>query len=92
MNRQWSVDRGLRITGLADENERVAVRLYGERYPTRRQPNYQTFARVYQNLVEHGSLTATTDDTPVNSKMDLVALIYIAAATICETPGIFEHV
>ncbi|GFV28720.1 hypothetical protein TNCV_3986701 [Trichonephila clavipes] len=31
-------------------------------------------------------------DTPVNSEMDLVTRIPIAAAMIRETPGIFEHV
>ncbi|GFV96926.1 hypothetical protein TNCV_4351391 [Trichonephila clavipes] len=32
------------------------------------------------------------DDMPINSEMDLVARFSITAATICETPGIFEHV
>ncbi|GFW69938.1 hypothetical protein TNCV_1403911 [Trichonephila clavipes] len=61
------------IYGLANRNGRVAVQLYGGKYPTRRQPNHQTFSRVHQNLVEHGSFRATIDDTPVNSEMDLVA-------------------
>ncbi|GFX02091.1 DUF4817 domain-containing protein [Trichonephila clavipes] len=51
------------IYGLADGNGRVAVRLYRERYPTRRQPNHQTFARVHQNLVERGSFRATIEGT-----------------------------
>ncbi|GFT88940.1 uncharacterized protein TNCV_907221 [Trichonephila clavipes] len=38
------------IHGLANGNGRVAVRLYREKYPTRRQPNHQMFARVHQNL------------------------------------------
>ncbi|GFU83525.1 hypothetical protein TNCV_4217851 [Trichonephila clavipes] len=61
------------IYDLANGNGRFAVRLYGERYPTRRQPNHQTLARVHQNLAEHGSFRATIDDTPINSEMDLVA-------------------
>ncbi|GFX11908.1 hypothetical protein TNCV_2996921 [Trichonephila clavipes] len=48
------------------------------------------FARVHQNLAKHGSFKAKIDDTPVNSEMDLVARISIAAATIREVPGIFE--
>ncbi|GFT97666.1 transposase-like protein [Trichonephila clavipes] len=51
------------IYGLADGNGRAAVRLYRERYPTRRQPNHQTFARVHQNLVERGSFRATIEGT-----------------------------
>ncbi|GFU31608.1 hypothetical protein TNCV_1235021 [Trichonephila clavipes] len=47
------------IYGLADGNGRAAVRLFRERYPTWRQPNHQTFARVHQNLVERGSFRAT---------------------------------
>ncbi|GFW17757.1 hypothetical protein TNCV_1133571 [Trichonephila clavipes] len=46
----------------------------------------------HQNLVEHGSLRVIIDDMPINSEMDLVARISIAAATIRVTPGIFEHV
>ncbi|GFW07589.1 DUF4817 domain-containing protein [Trichonephila clavipes] len=51
------------IYGLADGNGRADVRLYRERYPTRRQPNHQTFARVHQNLVERGSFRATIEGT-----------------------------
>ncbi|GFW42492.1 hypothetical protein TNCV_4256871 [Trichonephila clavipes] len=54
----------------ANGNGRAAVRWHGERYPMRQRP---TFARVHQNLAEHGSFRATIDDTPVKSKMDLVA-------------------
>ncbi|GFW89124.1 hypothetical protein TNCV_2685581 [Trichonephila clavipes] len=60
-----------------------------EIYPTRRQPNHQTFTRVHQDLAELGSFGATIDDPPVNSEMDLVASISIAAATIYGTP---DHV
>ncbi|GFV28719.1 hypothetical protein TNCV_3986691 [Trichonephila clavipes] len=35
-------------------NGSAAIRLYGERYPTRQQPNHQTFTQVQENLVEHG--------------------------------------
>ncbi|GFV63148.1 hypothetical protein TNCV_3025771 [Trichonephila clavipes] len=80
------------IYDLANGNGRVAVRLYGESYPTRRQSNHQTLTRLYHNLVEHGSFRATIDDMSVNSEMDLVARISIVAATICETPDTFEHV
>ncbi|GFW29224.1 hypothetical protein TNCV_4132981 [Trichonephila clavipes] len=76
---------------LANGNGRVDVRLYAERYPTRGQPNHQTFTRVHQNLAEHGSFGATIDDTPVNSEMDLVARISIASATIRESP-MFSHI
>ncbi|GFX84973.1 hypothetical protein TNCV_4998021 [Trichonephila clavipes] len=42
------------------------VRLHGERYLTRRQPNHQTFPRVHQNLVEYGSLrTAKSTNTQI---------------------------
>ncbi|GFV73483.1 DUF4817 domain-containing protein [Trichonephila clavipes] len=51
------------IYGLADGNGRAAVRLYRERYPTRRQQNHQTFSRVHQNLVERGSFRATIEGT-----------------------------
>ncbi|GFV78557.1 hypothetical protein TNCV_1888631 [Trichonephila clavipes] len=36
-------------------NRCAAVWLYGKRYLTKRQPNHQTFTRVYQNLAEYGS-------------------------------------
>ncbi|GFX08369.1 hypothetical protein TNCV_3268581 [Trichonephila clavipes] len=61
------------IYGPANGNGCVAVRLHGERYPMRRQPNHQTFARVHQNLVEYGSFRAMIDDAPVKSEVDLVA-------------------
>ncbi|GFU69550.1 DUF4817 domain-containing protein [Trichonephila clavipes] len=51
------------INDLADGNGRAAVRLYRERYPTRRQPNHQTFAQVHHNLVERGSFRATIEGT-----------------------------
>ncbi|GFY33205.1 hypothetical protein TNCV_1240561 [Trichonephila clavipes] len=76
----------------ANGNGRVAFRLYGKRYKTRQQPNHLTFALVHQNQAEHGSFRVTIDDTPVKSEMDLVARISIAAATISETPYIFERV
>ncbi|GFU77343.1 hypothetical protein TNCV_4358951 [Trichonephila clavipes] len=79
------------IYGLANGKGRVVVRLYGERYSKRWQPNHQTFARVHHKL-EHESFRATIDDTPVNSEIDLVARISNAADTISATPGISEHV
>ncbi|GFX47221.1 hypothetical protein TNCV_2747971 [Trichonephila clavipes] len=54
-------------------NGHVAVRLRGERYPTRWQLNHRTFARVNQNLGEHGSFRDTIHDTTVKFEMDLVA-------------------
>lgn len=39
-----------------------------------------------------GATRSTVYDTAVNSEMDLVARISIAAATISETPNIFENV
>ncbi|GFW01121.1 hypothetical protein TNCV_1763591 [Trichonephila clavipes] len=56
--------------GHSNGNGRVAVRLHGERYLTRRQPNHQTFAREHQNLAEQGSFRDTIDDTTVKSEMD----------------------
>ncbi|GFS90679.1 hypothetical protein TNCV_3771051 [Trichonephila clavipes] len=53
-----------------------------ERYPTCRQPNHQTFARVLQNPAEHGSFGSTIISTPVNSQMDSMARISIAAAEL----------
>ncbi|GFV94912.1 hypothetical protein TNCV_1029101 [Trichonephila clavipes] len=51
-----------------------------------RQLNHQTFARVLQNLGEHGSFRNTIDGTPVNSEKHLVARISNIAARIWETP------
>ncbi|GFV88974.1 DUF4817 domain-containing protein [Trichonephila clavipes] len=51
------------IYGLADGNGRAAVRLYKERYSTRRQPNHQMFAGMHQNLVERGFFRATIEGT-----------------------------
>ncbi|GFY35770.1 hypothetical protein TNCV_4841471 [Trichonephila clavipes] len=51
------------IYGLINGNERVSVRLFGKRYSTRRQPNHLTFARVHQNLAEHGSFRVTIEGT-----------------------------
>lgn len=51
------------IYGLANGNGRAAARLYRERYPTRRQPNHQTFARVHQNLANHGCFRVTIEGT-----------------------------
>ncbi|GFS75042.1 hypothetical protein TNCV_1396891 [Trichonephila clavipes] len=59
------------IYDLASRNGCLSARLYVGRYPTRRQPNHQTFTRVHQNLAEHGFFRATTDDTPANSEMNL---------------------
>ena len=39
-----------------------------------------------------GAIKNLVYDTLVNSEMDLVARISIAATMIIETPGIFEHV
>ncbi|GFX48686.1 hypothetical protein TNCV_407931 [Trichonephila clavipes] len=61
------------IYDLANGNGCVVVRLHEERYPTKRQPNHQTFTREHQNLAELGYFTATIDDTPINSEMDLEA-------------------
>ncbi|GFT37843.1 hypothetical protein TNCV_4129021 [Trichonephila clavipes] len=61
------------IYDLVNGNGLVTVQLYGERYSTRQQPNHQTFTRVYQNLVEHGSFRATIDDTSINFEIDLVS-------------------
>ncbi|GFW21373.1 hypothetical protein TNCV_1531981 [Trichonephila clavipes] len=40
---------------------------------------------------EHASLRALIDSMPINSKIDLVVRMSIAAATIRETSGILEH-
>ncbi|GFX82545.1 hypothetical protein TNCV_2166931 [Trichonephila clavipes] len=61
------------IYDLVNANRSVAVRLYGEKYPMRWQPNHQTFTGVHENLAENGSFGATIDDTSFNSEMDLVA-------------------
>ncbi|GFX28992.1 hypothetical protein TNCV_3030351 [Trichonephila clavipes] len=71
-------------------NGRAAVWLHGERYSTRREPNHQTFARVYQNLAEHGSFRATIDNTTVNSDIDLVARISNADITTHEDARYFR--
>ncbi|GFU96537.1 uncharacterized protein TNCV_1682091 [Trichonephila clavipes] len=72
------------IYDLANGNGRSAVRLYGERNPMKRQPNHQTFTPVHQNLKKHGSFRTSIDDTPINSKMDLVMRISNAVAAIRE--------
>ncbi|GFT03962.1 uncharacterized protein TNCV_1731101 [Trichonephila clavipes] len=46
---------------LDNGNGRAVVWLHGERYPTRQQPNHQTFSQLHQNLAEHGSFTATIE-------------------------------
>ncbi|GFV63195.1 hypothetical protein TNCV_2077271 [Trichonephila clavipes] len=51
------------IYDLAKGSERAAVRLYREINPTRRQPNHQTFTRVYQNLAEQVSIKGTIEST-----------------------------
>ncbi|GFU57101.1 hypothetical protein TNCV_1779651 [Trichonephila clavipes] len=71
---------------LTNGNRRVAVRLYGERYPTGWQLKRKMFAGV------HGSFKPTIDNTPINSEMIFVAGTSITAATIREIPSIFEHV
>ncbi|GFX45479.1 hypothetical protein TNCV_2740161 [Trichonephila clavipes] len=38
------------IYDLSNRNGCVAVRLYRERYPTRRKPNHQMFTQLHQNL------------------------------------------
>lgn len=48
---------------LANENTRAAVRFHRERFRTRREPNYQTFAQKYQNVAKRGSFTPTMHDT-----------------------------
>ncbi|GFT76615.1 uncharacterized protein TNCV_3678501 [Trichonephila clavipes] len=92
------------IYRIANGNGRTAARLFGERYPTRRQPNHQTFARGHQNLAEHGSFRATIESTgwprtartPIFEEGVLHAVnpnpgsgIRVLAVA---TPGIFEHV
>ncbi|GFW81346.1 hypothetical protein TNCV_376941 [Trichonephila clavipes] len=76
------------IYGLANGNGRVVVRLsrpVGDKYQTRRQSNHKTFARLNLNLAELGPFRATIDDTPINSKVDLMAGTTNTAATIRET-------
>ncbi|GFX39481.1 hypothetical protein TNCV_2668431 [Trichonephila clavipes] len=51
------------IYGRAKVNERAAVGFYWERYPTMRQPNYQTFTPVYRNLTYHGSSRTPIEST-----------------------------
>ncbi|GFX27347.1 hypothetical protein TNCV_3341591 [Trichonephila clavipes] len=41
------------IYRLANRNRRIDDRLYGERYPMRRQRNHQMLARMHQNLNPH---------------------------------------
>ncbi|GFU39537.1 transposable element Tcb1 transposase [Trichonephila clavipes] len=48
------------------------------------------FAQEHQNLAEHRSFRTMTDDTPVNSEMEMFARISITGATTRETPGIFR--
>ncbi|GFW87645.1 uncharacterized protein TNCV_4486101 [Trichonephila clavipes] len=51
-------------------NGLVAIRLHGERYPTRWLSNHETLTRVFQNLAEY--FRVTIEDMPVNSEMDLL--------------------
>ncbi|GFU73478.1 hypothetical protein TNCV_137641 [Trichonephila clavipes] len=51
--------------------------------------HHETFAGVHQNLAEDRSFRAMIDDIPVNSEMDLMARIFIAAVTIHEITVIF---
>ncbi|GFS99189.1 hypothetical protein TNCV_1600321 [Trichonephila clavipes] len=61
------------INDLSIGNRYVAVRLCGEIYSMRQQPNHQTLTRGLQDLEEHGCLRAMVDDTPIKSETDLVA-------------------
>ncbi|GFV90695.1 hypothetical protein TNCV_2224111 [Trichonephila clavipes] len=72
------------IYGLTNGNGRVAVRLYGERYPTRWQPNHQTFAR---GVSERGSFRNMLDDTHVNFETNTHRYYYDN-----EMPGSSGHV
>ncbi|GFX35163.1 hypothetical protein TNCV_2331031 [Trichonephila clavipes] len=40
--------------GLTNGNEHTTVRLLGETYATRQQPNHLTFTRAHQHLEKHG--------------------------------------
>ncbi|GFU97341.1 hypothetical protein TNCV_3889561 [Trichonephila clavipes] len=51
------------VYGLGHGNGRAAVRLYGERYPTRRQQNLHTLTQVHQNFAKHGSFRVMIECT-----------------------------
>ncbi|GFX82535.1 DUF4817 domain-containing protein [Trichonephila clavipes] len=75
------------IYSLADGNGCAAVRLYRERYPTRRQPNHRMFARVHQNLVERGSFRATIEGTGRRRKARTPIFEEGALHAVDQTPG-----
>lgn len=51
------------VYGFCNGNGREAVREYERRFPNRRTPRYQTFARVFDYSRQHGRFpTATTND------------------------------
>ncbi|GFY24441.1 calcium-activated chloride channel regulator 1 [Trichonephila clavipes] len=77
------------IYGLANENGRASVRVVKGKITNMVAIESLNF---HLGTSEHGSFRARIDDTPVNFEIDLEARISIAAATIRETPGIFEHV
>ncbi|GFX94247.1 hypothetical protein TNCV_4292921 [Trichonephila clavipes] len=47
--------------GAANGNDREALRLYQERFPSRRMPNHRIFQQLHQQLCENGSFIARTD-------------------------------
>lgn len=51
------------LYGLADGDGQAALRMYRERYPTRRVPHYQMFEQLHRNLIEHGSFTGRVQNT-----------------------------
>ncbi|KAJ8940106.1 hypothetical protein NQ318_016022 [Aromia moschata] len=50
------------VYGFCEGNERLSVRVYGERFPNRRLPNHTTFTAVVRRLRETGRFAARTAD------------------------------
>ncbi|KAJ8944120.1 hypothetical protein NQ318_013302 [Aromia moschata] len=50
------------VYGFCEDNARLSVRVYGERFPNRRLPNHTTFTAVVRRLRETGRFAARTSD------------------------------
>ena len=49
--------------GAADESGRPARQVYEDRYPNRKIPQHEMFARMHRNLCERDSLRSNMQDT-----------------------------
>lgn len=68
-------------------NGRAAARLYAERYPNRRAPNYRMFANLHRNLCEYGTFSKSAQDTGRTRMTRTPALEEEILRRVEEAPG-----